>query len=65
METQKKAKNKSVFDTRNLSDIHKEIQKVYADDLRPWIIGFSGGKIQQRRFNWFGMLFFNYRRKSE
>lgn len=34
----------SVFDTRRLSDIYKEIRTVYLSDNRPWIIGFSGGK---------------------
>jgi len=34
----------SVFDTRNLKDIHKEIQEVYLSDQRPWVIGYSGGK---------------------
>ena len=27
-----------------LSDIHKEIQEVYLNDQRPWVIGYSGGK---------------------
>ncbi|MBP7508130.1 MAG: DNA phosphorothioation system sulfurtransferase DndC [Prolixibacteraceae bacterium] len=44
MEAQIKEKIKSVFDARSLSDIYKEIQEVYAEDSRPWIIGFSGGK---------------------
>lgn len=35
---------KSVFDTRTLDDIYKEIQDVYNSDGRPWIIGYSGGK---------------------
>lgn len=34
----------SIFDTRNLSDIYEEIQRVYLSDKRPWIVGFSGGK---------------------
>lgn len=34
----------SVFETRNLADIHEEIRKVYLGDNRPWILGFSGGK---------------------
>ena len=27
-----------------LKDRHEEIQKVYLNDKRPWIIGYSGGK---------------------
>jgi DNA sulfur modification protein DndC len=34
----------SVFDQRGLEDILKEIQTVYLQDDRPWVIGFSGGK---------------------
>ncbi|MDG6909771.1 MAG: DNA phosphorothioation system sulfurtransferase DndC [Nitrososphaerota archaeon] len=34
----------SVFDTRSLGDILREIQEVYLQDQRPWVIGFSGGK---------------------
>ncbi len=34
----------SVFDTRKLDDIYDEIIKVYLDDSRPWVIGYSGGK---------------------
>jgi DNA sulfur modification protein DndC len=34
----------SIFDSRSLSDIHKEIQDVYQSDRRPWIVGYSGGK---------------------
>ena len=34
----------SVFDSRTLADILKEIQEVYLGDSRPWVIGFSGGK---------------------
>jgi len=34
----------SVFETRNLKDIHQEIQNVYLSDQRPWVIGYSGGK---------------------
>lgn len=34
----------SVFDSRSVSDIHKEIQDVYLQDSRPWVIGYSGGK---------------------
>jgi DNA sulfur modification protein DndC len=36
--------SKSVFDSRQLSDIYEEIKTVYLSDNRPWIIGFSGGK---------------------
>lgn len=34
----------SVFESKTLDDIYAEIQKVYLDDKRPWILGFSGGK---------------------
>jgi DNA sulfur modification protein DndC len=39
-----KPKERSIFETRSLSDIYKEIQDIYQEDQRPWIIGFSGGK---------------------
>jgi DNA sulfur modification protein DndC len=35
---------KSVFSRRSLEDIKSEIQEVYLQDDRPWIIGYSGGK---------------------
>jgi DNA sulfur modification protein DndC len=34
----------SVFNTRTLDEIYQEIQEVYKEDVRPWIIGYSGGK---------------------
>lgn len=34
----------SIFDSRTLDDIHKEIQGVYLRNARPWVIGYSGGK---------------------
>ena len=34
----------SVFARRTLDDIYREIRKVYLNDERPWILGFSGGK---------------------
>ena len=34
----------SVFKSKTLDDVYTEIQKVYLDDKRPWILGFSGGK---------------------
>ena len=34
----------SIFDSRSLDDIHREIQEVYLDNARPWVIGYSGGK---------------------
>ncbi|WP_330632933.1 DNA phosphorothioation system sulfurtransferase DndC [Halocatena halophila] len=37
-------KGDSVFDRRDLSDIHDEIREVYLADRRPWVIGYSGGK---------------------
>lgn len=34
----------SVFDTRELKDILSEIQALYRQHERPWVIGYSGGK---------------------
>lgn len=34
----------SVFEYRDLEEIHNEIQKTYLADDRPWVIGYSGGK---------------------
>ena len=34
----------SIFKSKTLDDILAEIQEVYLDDQRPWILGFSGGK---------------------
>ena len=34
----------SIFNSRNLDDIHREIQEVYLENARPWVIGYSGGK---------------------
>ena len=34
----------SIFDSHTLGDIHKEIQEVYLESARPWVIGYSGGK---------------------
>ena len=34
----------SVFKSRTVDDIYTEIQEVYLEDTRPWILGFSGGK---------------------
>ena len=34
----------SIFDTRTTSEIHQEIQQVYLNDSRPWVVGYSGGK---------------------
>ena len=34
----------SIFDTRTLDNIYEEIQAVYLNDSRPWVLGFSGGK---------------------
>lgn len=34
----------SIFDHRNLDDIHQEIREVYLSDNRPWVLGYSGGK---------------------
>ena len=34
----------TIFDSRTLDDIHHEIQEVYLESARPWVIGYSGGK---------------------
>lgn len=34
----------SIFTTRPIDDIYDEISALYKGDLRPWVIGFSGGK---------------------
>ena len=34
----------SIFNSRTPSDIHSEIQEVYLENARPWVIGYSGGK---------------------
>lgn len=34
----------SIFDTRTTDEIHQEIQQVYLQNARPWVIGYSGGK---------------------
>ncbi|WOV92927.1 MAG: DNA phosphorothioation system sulfurtransferase DndC [Candidatus Nitrosoabyssus spongiisocia] len=34
----------SVFSKRTVKSIYKEIQTVYLNDSRPWILGYSGGK---------------------
>lgn len=34
----------SIFNTRTLDQIHREIQDVYLENARPWVIGYSGGK---------------------
>ena len=34
----------SVFDKKSVREIHKEIQEIYLEDDRPWIVGYSGGK---------------------
>jgi len=34
----------SVFDTRSLGDIYRDIQDVYTSNQMPWVIGYSGGK---------------------
>jgi len=36
--------NNSIFNSRTLDDIHREIQEVYLENARPWVIGYSGGK---------------------
>lgn len=34
----------SVFEYRDLDEIHEEIRQTYLADDRPWVIGYSGGK---------------------
>ena len=34
----------SVFDARDLKEIHGEIQTLYLQNERPWVVGYSGGK---------------------
>ena len=34
----------SVFDHRNVKDVYQEIQELYLQQKRPWVIGYSGGK---------------------
>ena len=34
----------SIFNSRELDDIHNDIQEVYLKNARPWVIGYSGGK---------------------
>ena len=34
----------SIFDSRDIDDIHSEIQEVYLENARPWVIGYGGGK---------------------
>ena len=34
----------TIFDSRTIEDIHREIQAVYLENARPWVIGYSGGK---------------------
>ena len=34
----------TIFDSRTTSEIHQEIQQVYLNDSRPWVVGYSGGK---------------------
>ncbi|MGF1671745.1 MAG: DNA phosphorothioation system sulfurtransferase DndC [Balneolaceae bacterium] len=36
--------NPSVFDSRTLKDIIKNIQEIYLEYPQPWVIGYSGGK---------------------
>ena len=34
----------SVFDHRNIKDVYQEIQDLYLQQKRPWVISYSGGK---------------------
>ena len=36
--------SESVFNKKSLATIYDEIKRVYLNDSRPWILGFSGGK---------------------
>ncbi|MCD4666139.1 MAG: DNA phosphorothioation system sulfurtransferase DndC, partial [Bacteroidales bacterium] len=36
--------NLSIFESKGISDIYMDIQKVYLDYPFPWVIGYSGGK---------------------
>ena len=36
--------SESIFKSHSLKEIYAEIQHVYLNDNRPWILGFSGGK---------------------
>lgn len=38
------AQEPSIFDSRPLKEIYKEIKDVYLSDSRPWVVGYSGGK---------------------
>jgi DNA sulfur modification protein DndC len=44
LKQQESAKEKSFFDKRNIKDLIAEVQEVYLEDTRPWVIGYSGGK---------------------
>ena len=44
MESTTKEKAYSIFNNRDLSEIHQEIRDVYLADARPWVVGYSGGK---------------------
>lgn len=34
----------SVFDSRTMEDIYKEVRELYRSNPQPWVIGYSGGK---------------------
>lgn len=34
----------SVFDSRSIQDIYKEVRELYRSNPQPWVIGYSGGK---------------------
>lgn len=34
----------SYFDFNTIEDLYNDVEKVYLNDLRPWVIGYSGGK---------------------
>ena len=43
-EEAKEVMTDSVFESRTLESVYKEVRDVYLSDNRPWILGFSGGK---------------------
>ncbi|WP_162924336.1 hypothetical protein [Rubrobacter indicoceani] len=34
----------SVFDSRTMQDIYREVRQLYKSNPQPWVIGYSGGK---------------------
>ncbi|MDW7774882.1 MAG: DNA phosphorothioation system sulfurtransferase DndC [Methanosarcinales archaeon] len=44
MDSEIAANRASIFDSKSIKEIYREIQEVYLRDHRPWVIGYSGGK---------------------